>query len=144
MSLIVYQDDKSIRDDDMLFRRIHLALIVKDENTGLARVSSGAFRDKELSVNIKSIIDGMGMGPETCITNHSTQKLVSFAAREARRLNQTVCRNPLPENPSHGLVCGSKSSTVLNGLVAAVDWAIPAKAPRYEEIETEKHALGIS
>jgi hypothetical protein len=144
MSLTVYQDDKSIHDDDTLFRRVHLKLIVKDEDTGLARVSSGAFRDKDLSVDIKSVLDGLGLAPEDCITNHSTQKLVSLTAGEARRLNQAVCHDPLPKNLAHGLVYGSKNArAVLNGLTAAVDWVIPAKAPRYEEIEAEKRANGI-
>src|ERR1039458_2617724 len=106
MNQAAYQDDKSICDDDRLYRRIHLKLIVNDEDTGLARVSSGAFKDKDLSVNIKSVLDGLGLAPEACITDHSTQKLVSFAAVDARRLNQAVCRDPLPDSPSHGLVYG--------------------------------------
>jgi hypothetical protein len=144
MTLTIYQDDKSIRDDDTLFRRVHLKQIVKDEDTGLARVSSGAFKDKDLSVNIKSVLDGIGLGPEACITNRLNQKLVSLTAGEARRLNQAVCRNPLPENPSHGLVYGSKNArSILNGLTAAVNWVIPAKAPCYQDIEVEKRANGI-
>jgi len=143
MSQTVYQDDKSICDDDTLFRRIHLLQIVKDDDTGLARVSSGAFKDKDLSVNIKSVLDGMGLGPEDCIINRSTQKLVAFTAGEARQLSQTVSHDPLPGNPAHGIVYGSKSRTVQKGLIAAADWAIPAKAPRYEEIEAEKHAIGL-
>jgi hypothetical protein len=145
MPLNEYQDDSSISDDDILFRRVNLRLLVRDDDTGLARVSSGAFRDKDkqISVDIKSVLDGMGLGQESCITDHKAQKLVSFAVGEARRLKQAVCRAPLPENPSHGLVCGSKSDKVLHGLAAAADWVIPVKAPLYEEIEAEKRAIGL-
>jgi hypothetical protein len=60
MSLPDFTDDPSIAESERLLRRIHLKQIVKDEDTGLARISSGAFRDKELSVDIEKVLVSHG------------------------------------------------------------------------------------
>lgn len=139
-----YQDDASIADEDRLFRRIHLTQIVKDDDTGLARISSGAFRDTELSINLESVLLNNGQTPSYCLQNHLTHKLAAITAREARQFQQDVCRDPLPNDPSHGLVCGSKNSRrVHSGLTDAAKWVIPAQAPSYSDILQEKRGHGI-
>jgi hypothetical protein len=139
-----YQDDTSIRDDERLFRRVHLTQLVKDEDTGLTRVSSSVFRDKELSVNIESALVTAGIPVEASLQNYNTHKLLFITAGAARRFDQAICRNPLPENPAHGLVYGSKSSKhIQNGLRTAAQWAIPATAPRYEDVEVERRLSSI-
>jgi len=139
-----YKDDASIRDDERLFRRVHLSQLVKDEDTGLARVSSGVFKDKELSVNIESALAETGRSAEGCLQNYRAHKLISITAGNSRQFDQVVCRDPLPEDQSHGLVYGSKnSSNVRNGLRTASVWVIPPAQPLYEEIEKEMRALGI-
>jgi hypothetical protein len=140
----IYQDDALIRDGERLFRRVHLTQLVKDEDTGLARVSSGAFKDKELSVNIESVLANAGNTAEACLQSHKAHKLISITAGNARQFNQAVCRDPLLGDPSHGLVCGSKNrSSIHDGLRAAAAWVIPPIAPPYDEIEAEKRAQGI-
>lgn len=114
------QDDASIANEDPLFRRIHLTQIVKDDDTGLARISTGAFRDKELSINIESILLGDGKIPEHCLQTYLTHKLAAITAGEARQYQQAVCPDPLPHDPSHGLVYGSKNNRrIHSGLTAA-------------------------
>lgn len=139
------QDDLTITDEERLFRRIHLSQIVKDEDTGHARVSTGAFKDKELSINIESVLLGNGETTEACLRNHKGHKLVSFTAAKARQLQQIVCRDPeSPDNLSHGLVCGSKNSrSVCEGLRDSAEWIIPTQAPLYADIAQEKRLLGL-
>lgn len=139
-----YQDDASISDDERLFRRVHLTQLVKDEDTGQTRVSSSVFRNEELSVNIESALATAGMSVKASLQNYNAHKLISVTAGAARRFDQVVCRNPLPENPAHGLIYGSKKSRhIQNGLRAAAQWVIPATAPRYEDVEAERRSLGI-
>lgn len=139
-----YQNDPSIADSERLFRRIHLKQIVKDEDTGLARISSGAFRDKDLSVDIESILLSMGEAPTYCLQNQTAFKLVCFTAGQARQLQQLVCRDPQPHNSAHGIVYGSKNSRrVHDGLSRLAQWVIPVEAPQYADIEAEKHKLGM-
>jgi hypothetical protein len=140
----VYEDDPTIANEDRLFRRIHLTQLVRDDDTGFARVSSGAFRDRELSINIESILLGEGKTSTACLQNYLVHKLVSITAGVARRLQQAVCRDPLPDDLSHGLVCGAKNNRrVHEGLRDSADWVIPASAPSYADILQEKRAHGI-
>jgi hypothetical protein len=127
-----------------LFRRVHVAQIVRDEDTGLARVSSGAFKDKELSINIESVLAQTGSSPRSCLSNHKAHKLIFITAGDARRFKQAVSRDPLPDDPSHGLVYGSKNNkSVSEGLRDAAKWECPDAPPRYEDIEAEKRILGM-
>jgi hypothetical protein len=138
------QDDLTITNEERLFRRIHLSQIVKDDDTGRARVSSGAFTDKELSINIESVLIGNGEAVDTCLRNYRGHKLVCFTAGQARQLQQIVCRDPIsPDNLSHGLVYGSKSRRIREGLRDSAEWVIPAEAPFYADIAQEKRSLGL-
>lgn len=135
----LFEDDPSVLDDERLFRRIHLKQIVKDEDTGLARVSSGAFRDSELSVNIESVLTSHSYDASHCLAGRREHRLVSITARIARTHGQAVCKNPLEDDPSHGIVYGSKNSRkVHEGLRKAACWIIPDKAPRYETLHEDR------
>lgn len=146
MCQTVREDDPSISNDDQLLRRVHLTQIVRDEDTGRARISSGAFssREKELSVNILSVLRNSGEEASACLRHSGMHKLVSFTAGSARALDQIVCRDPVPpDNISHGLVCGSKGRRVIEGLRRAATWVVPSEAPDYEEIAREKKMRGL-
>jgi hypothetical protein len=144
MSQPVFQDDTTIGDEERLFRRVPVIQLVPDEDTGLARVSSCAFRDRELSVYIESVLTESGRSAESCLRNYDVHKLVSITAANARQFNQAVCRNPLPEEPSHGLVYGSKNnSKISRGLSSLAAWVIPPAPLRNEELILEKRRLGI-
>lgn len=138
------QDDATIRDTERLFRRVHLKQLVRDDDTGLTRVSSGAFKDRELSIHIESVLAGIGRPAEWCLQGYGSHKLVSITAGDARALHQIICRDPIPNDASHGLVCGSKNNPrVHEGLRVAARWVVPLGVPRYDDIETEKRALGL-
>lgn len=141
-----HPDDPTITNEERLFHRVHLTQLVPDDDTGFARVSSGAFRHKELSINIESVLQSEGKTASACLKGNPANKLVSLTAGAARQHHQTVCRDPDPlnDNLSHGLICGSKnSSRVHEGLRDAADWVIPAQAPPYTDILAEKRALGM-
>lgn len=146
MCQVVRQDDLTITNEDRLLRRIPLYQIVKDEDTGCARFSSAAFKDKELSINIESVLLTGGETVDACVRKHQGYKLASFTAGQARQLQQMVCLDPdPPDNMSHGLVCGPKSSRrIYEGLRDSAQWVIPAQAPRYDDIDQEKKQLGMS
>lgn len=142
----VYPDDPTLSDEERLFRRIHLKQLVIDDDTGLARISSSAFRDTELSINIESVLQSEGKTASACLKDNSAHKLVSITAGAARQHHQTVCRDPDPlhNNLSHGLVCGSKKERqVQQGLRDSADWVIPSRAPTFTNVLAEKHALGM-
>lgn len=98
MLLTAYQDDASICDQDRLFRRVHILQLVKDDDTGLARVASGVFKDKELSINIESVLTDAGISSEVCLAKYKTHKLVSITAGDARQFTQAVCHDPIPDD----------------------------------------------
>lgn len=138
------QDDATIRDTERLFRRVHLKQLVRDDDTGLARVSSGAFKDRELSIHIESVLAGIGRSAEWCLQGYGSHKLVSITAGDARALHQIICRDPLVHDPSHGLVCGSKNNRKTSeGLRSAAIWVVPPGAPLHQHIEAEKQILGF-
>lgn len=144
MCQAAYQDDPTITNEDRLFRRVHLTQLVRDDDTGLARISSGAFRDKELSVNIESILLNEGKSPAAYLQGHLVHKLVSVTAGEARQHSQAVCRDPLPNDLSHGLIVGSKNNRrTLEGLRDSAIWVVPTQAPPYDSVLAEKRALGL-
>jgi hypothetical protein len=139
-----YQDDASIQDDERLFRRVHITQLVRDDDTGLVRVSSGVFKDKELSINIESVLARTGSSAEACLQKYKAHKLVSITAENGRNFGQAICHDPLTNDPSHGLVYGSKSArNIHDGLRAVAVWVIPTVAPSCEEVEAEKRKLGI-
>ena len=100
---------------------------------------SAAFKDKELSINIESILIKGGDTVEACLHNHQGFKLASFTAGQARQLQQIVCSDPKLGNASHGLVCGPKSSKrVYGGLRDSAQWVIPALAPQYDDMSRKR------
>ena len=56
-------DDPNILDEERLFRRIHLSHMVEGDG-GKSEVSSAAFRDTELSVNLEGVMQAAGREPE--------------------------------------------------------------------------------
>jgi len=140
-----YPDDPTLGDAERLLRRVHITFLVPDDDTGFARISSGAFRHKELSINIESVLKSEGKTDSACLKDNWAHKLVSITAGTARQHHQTVCRDPDPlnDNLSHGIVWGSKTQHIRDGLRDSADWVIPAQAPPYTDVLAEKQALGV-
>jgi len=135
-------DDSSIPDEERLFRRIHLAHIV-DGGYGHCEVSSAAFRDTELSVNLEGVMRTSGRAPEDSLKNHPNDLLMSIDAGVCRRNGQLVGRDPKPEEPAHGYAFGKKSKSIQRALRDAAGWIVPDAPPSWELIRARKARLGM-
>ena len=125
-------DDPSIGGATRLFRRVHYNFLKADDDRGCIRLTSGAFQDIELSVDIE---DGLQVSPATLLDEFPGYSLVSFDAQAARDANLVVCRAATPEDPAHGLVVGKKTGSCKRRLAVASRWEIPpddACDPPYE------------
>ncbi|SPF48614.1 hypothetical protein SBA4_3950019 [Candidatus Sulfopaludibacter sp. SbA4] len=102
-------DDPNIPDEERLFRRIHPTHIVERDG-GTSEVSSAAFRDTELSVNLDSVMQAAGRKAADSLKDHPNDLLMSLAAGVCRRNGQVVGPDPTPEEPAHGYAFGKKSN----------------------------------
>jgi hypothetical protein len=103
-------DDHSILDHVLLWRRVHPTQIELDPHTGKPDVSSGALSTREevsISLATETTL-------ELFLKDNPEHSVIEFTAGAARRLGCTVVRDPLPHDPAHALVCGSKSRGQLN------------------------------
>ena len=114
MPASVFEDDPSIPDHERLFRRIPRTWVDWDEH-GNAAISSAAFKDEELSINLESIMARDERLPEDAIRSYAGYGLAAITAADARSLQQAVARDPLPEEPAHGVVYGQKKRGGIGG-----------------------------
>jgi hypothetical protein len=126
------EDDRTILDEERLLRRIHPQQLVPDENNGKFRVSSAAFRDRELSVVIESALRVTDRSPADTVARHPSHSLVAIRAGLARQKAQRVFRGPDPDEPAHGLVCGNKNSKCASEFARSAEWVVPHTAPNCE------------
>jgi hypothetical protein len=124
-------DDKTIADDESLLRRVPPVpdyYWIYDRRAGRARPSSAAFKDREMSVFLLSLLEADGRPAEDALQEHHSFFLVSITAGLARQCGQAVCKDPEPD-PAHGLVVGEKKKAVLSRFARAAVWVIgPAGA----------------
>jgi hypothetical protein len=109
-----FKDDPSIPGDERLFRRIPRTWVDWDEH-GNAAISSAAFKDEELSVNLESVMVRDGRPPADAIRNYPGYGLAAITAAHARSVQQAVARAPLPDEPAHGIVYGQKKRGGIGG-----------------------------
>lgn len=143
MATKYFDDRDSISDDERLLRRVHLSLIVEGQD-GTAKVSTAAFRDQELSVNIESMMLEAGRTPADALKNNPNDLLVSITARVCRENDQLVSPDPVPTEPAHGYVFGKKGKPVQRRLRDSAEWIVPSTTPLWSKIEDSKRELGIT
>jgi len=119
----IFADDPSIPGDERLFRRIPSTWVDWDER-GNARMSSAAFKDEELSVNLESVMSRDGRLPEDAIRNYPGYGLATVTAGHARLLNQAVASDPQPDEPAHGVVYGKKRGRIGGQLRDGATWVV--------------------
>lgn len=103
----VFEDDPSITDAERLFRRIPRTWVNWDES-GNPAISSAAFKEEDLSVNIESMMLRDGRLPAEAVRAYPGYGLAAITAGHARALNQRVAPDPSEEEPAHGVVQGPK------------------------------------
>ena len=104
-------DDKSIPDENPLWRRIHPEHWVPG-GQGNFRLSSAAFQDHPNGSPMSVFIVGAESSVEAALRGYRGFGLAEFSAGLARRLDQGIHRAPLPDQPDHGEVFGKKTHSV--------------------------------
>jgi hypothetical protein len=121
-------DDRSIADTEELWRRVHPAQIVPDDNKGLRRPSSAAFSDPSdgtpMSICLSSLVIQSGRTPRDLLVGRQGTGLVGFRAHHVRELGLSVARDPLPEEPAHGIVVGIKTKQIQRRLARCAMWVV--------------------
>lgn len=129
MPMHEYADDPSILNEEALWRRIPPGWVVWDHNRGTARPSSQAFRDDSdgspMSVFLAAVMQEIGRGPYDAIAGHTGYALAWMTAGLARRCEQGVARDPLPDEPAHGVVFGKKTRSARKTFAREAAWVIP-------------------
>lgn len=128
-----YQDDPSILNDDILLRRVpkHAgSQIIWDANRKEWRPSSAAFKDHPegpgMSVSLQAVLDTLGLPPQKALAGYEeTHALAAFKTSIARQNGQRIARDPIPEDPAHGIVVGNKNRAVSKALAGASSWVVP-------------------
>jgi hypothetical protein len=126
------QDDQTVLNDDRLLRRVQASPSqLVTEPDGSKRPSSAVFKDRELSVNIKSVMVAQGKTAEEALAGFSGWYLTSIAAGSIRRYDSErqeshpIVRDSDPPNdPAHGLVLGKKTSAFANAMVRSHQWIV--------------------
>lgn len=128
----VYTDDETVDNDTLLLRRIPSnpnLTIVKDDNLGIYRPSSASFEDHvnktPMSIVLSDTLEALGRSLESALHGHEIGfSLAAFTAGLARQCNQSVVRDPVDDEPAHGLVVGNKSKKVRRALAKGCQWIV--------------------
>lgn len=115
-------DDGSIADGWTLLRRIHPDQIVPDKRTGELRVSSAAFRDPEMSVDVEELLKKVSLDWHFSLKDHAGYSLMKFLAAVPRSHGLRVIHSPLSGNSAHAEVKGQKSTSIARALSNAAEW----------------------
>ena len=124
-------DDKSIDGAVLLWRRIPPWHVVFDTNENRWRPSSAAFADdpdgEPMSVILGNDVHAVGRLPETALAGHEGFALAAIPAQLARDCGTIIVRDPLPEEPCHALVIGSKPKAVQRRWAKQAIWIVQPK-----------------
>lgn len=122
-------DDPSVRNKCKLLRRIQIKkdFVVWDDNLNRLRPSSASFRDhpdgSSMSIVLGDDLDEAGRNYSEVLNDHSNFALATITAELARENNQMIVRDPLKEEPAHGLVVGKKRGAD-SKMAKAAQWII--------------------
>jgi hypothetical protein len=126
-------DDPSILDKYRLIRRIHPSWIVYDDNLKIRRPSSQAFcnstGDEAMSVFLEDVFLESGRGLEHLLAGWPEFALAAITVGCTRTCDQGVVRDPLPDEPSHALVVGRKTTNTRKRIAQCFDAWLGAPGP---------------
>ena len=127
-------DDVTIRDDCQLLRRIPTKFklnIIWDDNIQRWRPSSASFENHPngtpMSVVLMDDLENSGRSVTEVINDPDEFALAAITAGCARMNNQKVIRDPLPEEPAHGLVVGNKTKSCRRNFAKEAIWIVEPK-----------------
>ena len=128
------EDDARVPDETDLLRRVHPEQVIWDENVGVLRPTSAAFRDVEMSVNLGDDIEREGLTSEFAVRNHPRHHLAALTALAARAEEQDVRRTPRADDPTHGDVVGAKPKPRRTVFALGARWEILRQAELSDEL----------
>jgi hypothetical protein len=120
----VIPDDAPVRQDMSLYRRVHPAEIVWNDNDGCLRPGSGVFKDHEMSIHLEDVLRDERREPASVLNGKPQHSLVSLTAGFVKDEEQTVRRTPQPDDASHGEVCGKKGHGRRKRLARAAQFVV--------------------
>jgi hypothetical protein len=110
---------EEILNEDQLYRRF-LDVWLKDDGS----VSSAAFQNTshtdEMSVDLAKLTS-----PEITVSKYPTFGVAGFLAGLARKLQQRVLHDPIPENIAHSNVKGQKTKGIRRKLARGSTVVLP-------------------
>ena len=123
-----YPDDPTIPNESKLWRRIPPWHFIPDENRGGFRPSSAAFDNHPdgtpMSVLLADLVRQTGRNAHDALARHVGFALASFTAGLARDCEQSVAREPIPDEPAHAVVFGRKTTGVKRRLAKGAEWVV--------------------
>lgn len=99
---------EDIAPTDLLWRRLHPAHVVPDTVNGGERISSAAFTDPELSVDLARLVEN----GDFHVTMQGGAGVAQFPASAALDKKLPVEHAPLPDNHAHTHVLGKKTASI--------------------------------
>jgi hypothetical protein len=116
-------DRDKIPDDNHLLHRVaSFHMVPNDRVPGRRRLSSGAFRLPEMSVDVEEMLNAKGLDWRFSAANDASVGLIRFTAGLARSVGQQVQHDPIPENDAHALVLGKKTDSLQRKLRDGCHW----------------------
>ncbi len=123
-----YQDDPTILDEHILWRRIRPGWWHYDDNLGRYRPNSDSFKDSNdgspMSVFLSEVALAAGQDAQSCLIGHGGYGLVFMTARDVRAAGMGISRAPKPGEEAHAFVFGKKTKGKSTMMARASDWLI--------------------
>jgi hypothetical protein len=109
-----------------VLRRITAAFLRIDPGTGKRRLTSGAFKDREMSVDGEALMAAQGIDWNFSLRRWPDAYLVRLNAGMLRGKAQIIEHKPNPpeqaDNPYHCEVIGTKNGTTASAIRDAAEW----------------------
>lgn len=104
-----YVDDKSISDEEDLWRRLSEHWVKYDDTLETNRVTSQAFQDSRDGTPTSASIASQHNGPEALLQGHDGYGIGCLVAGTARSCKQGITKHPEPDDPAHVYIFGKKT-----------------------------------
>jgi hypothetical protein len=119
-------DLEKVPNDSGVLRRITMTFFRIDPGTGRRRLTSGAFKDREMSVDGEALMATANVDWNFSLRKWPDAFLVRLNAGMLRQKNQIIEHKPNPpeqdDNPYHCEVIGTKNGTTASALRDSVEW----------------------
>lgn len=121
-----FENDPTIPNEAVLWRRIPPGQVKWDEKQGRKRASSQAFQDHPVSGAISFYLASDLNGPEDALAGHEGYLLVSVKVGLLREKGFAVTQDPpMPGEHGHTYAAGKNTSKKRTRIAEATEWVVP-------------------